>query len=229
MTRARPFAILTDGDSGLVDALADALRNDGTDVVVLGERDLRSTGQIEGIAATVIDEHGVPSIVVNDLAAGSAGSALELDAADVTIHLERMLIAPFALSRVFASAMREGEGGTILSVTTADAFHAYPGRFLHALARSGIVAMTRALAVEWASYGIRVNALALGPHATGETALDDRKRARTPLGRGPRTGEIVAAARLLVDGRAPFITGQTIRVDGGWGAVDSASPGLRFP
>jgi NAD(P)-dependent dehydrogenase (short-subunit alcohol dehydrogenase family) len=90
--------------------------------------------------------------------------------------------------------------------------------------------------VEWAVLGIRVNALASGivaPEPERSTADGaspiDRLAARTPMRRRARPEEIAAAALFLGGTRAGFMTGQVLRVDGGWAALNSAVTGFVFP
>src|SRR2546423_247906 len=94
---------------------------------------------------------------------------------------------------------------------------------IDAAAKAGVLAMTRTLAVEWAPYGIRVNALAPGPVQTENAARnlwptpeeEERLRKRVPLGRFGTVQEIAQAASYLVSDYAGYVTGEVLTIDGG--------------
>jgi NAD(P)-dependent dehydrogenase (short-subunit alcohol dehydrogenase family) len=118
--------------------------------------------------------------------------------------------------------------GAIVNVSSHQARRAVPGATPYVTAKAAIEGLTRALAVEYGGYGIRVNAVALGSVATAryERFLADQEPAAAarvademallhPLGRVARPGEIAAAIAHLLSDDASFITGATVAVDGG--------------
>src|SRR5690606_31746806 len=92
-----------------------------------------------------------------------------------------------------------------------------------AVAKAGVLAMTRSLAVEWATYRIRVNAIAPGPFPTDGAwqalmptpAIEASARERIPLGRFGEHSELTNLAAFLLSDAAPFITGECVTIDGG--------------
>lgn len=145
------------------------------------------------------------------------------------------LTRTFTVARGFAQLAEVG--AAIINLASIDLAQAYPTRATAAVVSNGLVGLTRALAVEWATIPIRVNLVALGVVlsqaeramiARGEQFLD-RVLLRAP---GHRVGELSEAAalvRFLVGPGAQFITGQTVWADGGWSALTQHAEGLRFP
>ena len=117
-----------------------------------------------------------------------------------------------------------GKGGAIVSIASTAAFVGLPGRGAYCAAKAGILGLTRALALEVASAGIRVNAVAPGFTRTKliEQGLadgslqEDWMVARVPMKRLAATKEIANVVRYLVGDEASYVTGQTIIADGGW-------------
>jgi len=129
------------------------------------------------------------------------------------------LKAAFLCARAAVPHMREAGGGRIINVADwlpASGRARYKGFLPYYVAKSGVIALTEALALELAADEILVNAVAPGPIlAPPDTAADEVKAVEqaTPLGRWGGEAEIVKAVMLLVE--TDFITGETIRVDGG--------------
>lgn len=130
------------------------------------------------------------------------------------------LDSAFWQTRAFARHLMRRRGGSIVYVSSAAAF---TGDALHAAysaSKAGILGLMRSAARELAPFGIRVNAVAPGPVATDMTAsLADATRRRLepsiPLGRFARPEEIASAVAFLVSDDAAYVTGQTLRIDGG--------------
>lgn len=116
-----------------------------------------------------------------------------------------------------------GQGGQILSIVATYAWTGSAFVVPSAAAKAGVLAMTRSLAVEWATYGIRLNAIAPGPFPTeGAWAallptpeLEEEARRRVPLGRFGRHEELTELVAFLLSDRAAFLTGECIVIDGG--------------
>jgi NAD(P)-dependent dehydrogenase (short-subunit alcohol dehydrogenase family) len=129
--------------------------------------------------------------------------------------------------------MREN-GGCVVHVMSIDALHAYPGRSAAAAAMGGILGLIRATAIEWASIGVRVNGVIAGPlepgtDAPGTPEAREETLLRTPNGRSARPEDVAEAVLFVASDRAAFMTGQTLRVDGGWASLNQAPAGMRFP
>ena len=152
-------------------------------------------------------------------------------------ELERQLHAPQRLAITAARSMAAHGGGVVVLVGTVDAFHAYPGRSGAAIAMGGLLGLTRAMAVELAGRGVRTNLVVAGPLGGedgspppgADQASVDRTLLRSPSHRFARPAEVASAIRFVAGPDAAFMTGQTLRVDGGWASLNQAPEGMRFP
>ena len=137
------------------------------------------------------------------------------------------LVAPFELAQAAAAHMRTaGQGGAIVNVASAAAFRSTPllPQASYVASKAGLVGLTRELALQWARYGIRVNAICPGmfpSEMTAELVDSDELRAayeaRVPLARVGQPHELDAAMAFLVSPASSYMTGQTLVVDGGSG------------
>jgi NAD(P)-dependent dehydrogenase (short-subunit alcohol dehydrogenase family) len=164
-------------------------------------------------------------ILVNNAGIQRVGLVGKISFADfsavVSTHLNGFfLCASEAVPRMAA----RGKGGAIVSIASTAAFVGLPGRGAYCAAKAGILGLTRALALEVASVGIRVNAVAPGFTRTklidqglaDGSLQEDWMVARVPMKRLAATQEIANAVRYLAGDEASYVTGQTIIVDGGW-------------
>jgi len=123
-------------------------------------------------------------------------------------------------------AMREAGGGAIVTVGSIAQDFGFPGRAAYTTSKAGIGGLTRVLAVEWASAGIRVNQVIPGmvetplfKQAAAQGIVDAEEAAgEHPLGRLGTTGELAEAIVFLLSEQASFITGDLVHVDGGFRA-----------
>jgi NAD(P)-dependent dehydrogenase (short-subunit alcohol dehydrogenase family) len=137
--------------------------------------------------------------------------------------VESSLMTTYVMTRGFARASR-GRGGAILNMASIHAEAAAAGRSAYASAKAAVVELTAVSAVELAPAGIRVNCIAPGFIATEASTemiaagkLDGAGiERRTPLGRLGDPADVTRAALFLLSEESGFITGETIRVDGGW-------------
>jgi 3-oxoacyl-[acyl-carrier protein] reductase len=129
---------------------------------------------------------------------------------------------PFHTSRAVARKMMRRRSGSIVNLTSVVGLHGNPGQANYAAAKAGIIGLTKALARELGSRGVRVNAVAPGYIATELTnVLSEEIRgailANTPLGRLGEPEDVAGAVRFLCSDEAAFVTGEVLLVDGGLG------------
>jgi NAD(P)-dependent dehydrogenase (short-subunit alcohol dehydrogenase family) len=236
--------IVTGASSGLGEQLARALAAAGATPVLAARRaerlsqlqrelpgvdamacDVTDAGDRERLVETVMDRHGRLDGLVNNAGIGATAPALKTSAEAFARVLDVNLTAPFALSGLAASRMRDDGGGSIVNVASVMGLRSI-GQIpdaAYVASKAGIIGLTRELASQWGRYGIRVNAVAPGFFASEMTAeLGDDPDAfpsflldRTPLGRGGRAGELDDAVLFLLGAGSSFVTGHVLSVDGG--------------
>ncbi len=136
----------------------------------------------------------------------------------------------FVLAQTVGKHMIDRKGGVIVNIDSLNTYAPLAGVAPYAMSKAGLLTMTRALAQEWGKHGIRVNAIAPGffPTALSQALWAEEKmanwaKANTPLGKLGDVAELVGAAIFLASPASVFVTGQTIRVDGG------VSAGINWP
>ncbi len=247
MRLANRIALVTGSDSGIGQQIAIAFAREGADVLVHFHRDVEgareTVGHVraQGRRAEVMQaDFGDPraaggffadalalmrrfDIVVNNAGVGS-GAAHSLDTElDEFVHVLNVdLVSPWVITRAAARHMLERGGGTIINVTSVHEEMVLPGAAAYDAAKAGLRSLTRALALELADKGIRINNIAPGMIATPMTAgvLSDPERAREarrqiPMGRPGRPEEVAQVALFLASDEASYVTGSSYFVDGG--------------
>lgn len=137
-------------------------------------------------------------------------------------QLSTHLTGSFLLAKGAFSLLEVG-GGSVVNLASTGSTFGLPGRVAYSTAKTGMLGLTRTLAVEWGSHGVRVNAVAPGYVDTdmvqsglNSGALDREKLLpRTPLGRLARPEEVASVIAFLLSTDAAFVHGATVRVDGG--------------
>jgi NAD(P)-dependent dehydrogenase (short-subunit alcohol dehydrogenase family) len=183
---------------------------------------------VDALVAEVYERHGHVDVLVNN-----AGIApLYPSLAEVTEDLFDKVIGvnlkgPFRLSALVGARMRDGDGGSIINVSSVAAIRPGPNDLPYAAAKAGLDALTAGFAL---AYGpkVRVNTIMAGPFLTDIAAGWDmdvfgEMTKAYPLGRGGEPDEIVGAALYLATDASSFTTGSVLRVDGGQGI---SNPGV---
>jgi NAD(P)-dependent dehydrogenase (short-subunit alcohol dehydrogenase family) len=186
---------------------------------LLVQADVTSERACAEAVATTIRELGRLDILINMASLYASKPFGELTAADWDRQLAVDLRATFLFAHAAAPAMKKAGGGRIINFSdwvAASARPRYPGYTPYYVAKAGVKALTETLALELAADQILVNAIAPGPILAPPEMTKDESDAvvkSTPLGRWGGEEEIAKTVMFLVN--SDFVTGETIRVDGG--------------
>lgn len=238
-------AIVTGGGTGIGRAIALRFAAAGTNVVVVGRRpdrlqavaeEIESSGgraavqvanvrvraEVDEMIDTVIGRYGPIDVLVNNAGGQFLANILDLTENGWKSVIDLNLNGTFNCLQAVGRHMVDHGRGSVINIITAASLGATPGRAHSGAARSAVANLTRSAALEWASFGVRVNALAPGPVLT-EGLRDEVQPERlaelsasVPLGRLGSPDEIADAAFYLASPAAAFITGQVLVVDGGF-------------
>jgi NAD(P)-dependent dehydrogenase (short-subunit alcohol dehydrogenase family) len=189
--------------------------------------DVSRRAHVEAAAAATLERHGRIDVLVNNAGVAIAGPSESFSDEDWDASIGIMQTGVFLCSQVVGRHMLERGSGTIVSISSINASEAFPMRLAYCAAKAAVVAMTEVLAIEWADRGVRVNAVAPGVTRTAlvQRGIDEGVidvagyHARTPMRRFGEPDEIASAVAYLADDeQSSFVTGETLRVDGGWSA-----------
>jgi NAD(P)-dependent dehydrogenase (short-subunit alcohol dehydrogenase family) len=237
------IAIVTGGASGIGFAIARKYVENGIKVILIG-RDksrLKLACETLGVLSDFVgcdlsDLNEIPAVIKRieenlgriDILVNNAGMHLKKPMNEVTDEdFQKVILtnqtAMFSLTREVAGVMQQQHSGVILNISSMASQYGLPNVIAYTASKSAVEGMTRAMAVELAQYGIRVNCIAPGFIKTNMSSLaldkdPERKKKvllRTPLRRLGKPEEVADAAFFLVSETASFITGVVLPVDGG--------------
>jgi NAD(P)-dependent dehydrogenase (short-subunit alcohol dehydrogenase family) len=188
--------------------------------------DLCALADVEGLARAVTARQGAAGILVNSAGAPLTKPAFDVTEAEWDLVMDTGLKGMFFACLAFGRIMAERGYGKIVNLASTYSESVASGKSVYAIAKAGVAHLTRALALEWAPLGVRVNALAptLTVTPTRQAVLANRERmqailARIPMGRYAEPSDLVGAGLFLASQASDFVTGQTLFVDGGWHAA----------
>ena len=239
-------AVIIGGTSGIGRVMTRALAEAGADVVATSRRmdvvedtakeiesigratlrvpsDVTDRASLETVLAKSIERFGKVDIMINCAGRTKRVPSLDLSEEDWNAILETNLTGTLRAAQVFGRHMVERGYGRIVNIASLSSFVALFEVAAYGASKAGVAALTKQLAIEWASRGVCVNAIAPGVFRTplNQNLLDgtDRGRefqVRTPMKRFGKLEELGGAAVFLSSPAASFVTGEVLVVDGGF-------------
>jgi len=238
-------AVVTGASEGIGEALARGMAEAGADVLICSRReaklkqvqvqieqkgrraevfvlDVCRLDQIQRLRDFARERFGKVDILVNNAAFTVTKPAWEVTEEEWDVMVDTGFKGLFFCCQVIGSIMRQRGYGKIINLSSTFSRSIIKGRSVYGGIKAGVSHLTEALALEWASDGIRVNALAptavLTPsrQETLKGEVLQRILSRIPLGRLATPEDLVSAAVYLASPASDFVTGHTLFVDGGW-------------
>ncbi len=236
--------IVTGGGRGIGRGMAEGLYRHGATVVLagrtltvlkdaaaaMGERaipiacDVAEEAQVIALRDAVLARRGRIDVLVNNAGVDPIFKVAEKTSLEEWLQIITInLTGTFLCCKYLGGAM--GEGGSVINVSSVAGHGGLPRSVPYCASKGGVEMMTKALALDWAPRGIRANTLApgwvdtdlthelLGHDVHGKRMLD-----RTPLGRFATPHDMAGGVVFLASDASAFMTGQSLVIDGGWGA-----------
>lgn len=187
--------------------------------------DVAKKQDIDQLTAAVLERHGRIDTLVNVAGVNRRKPALQLTEDDYDFVMDINMKGAFLLSQAVGRHMVERQGGCQINIASLNTDRPLKNVLPYAVSKAGVAHMTRALALEWGRFGVRVNGIAPGFILTDLTrklwsdeTMQAWGRANTPQQRLGVPEDMAGAAIFLASAASSFMTGQTIYVDGGFTA-----------
>ena len=213
--------VLAARDEAALRGVADAVTSRGGHATVV-PTDVGDPAQVRRLVEQVLEVHGRLDFAINNAAGGGRGPTplAEVAVADFDSAIQISLRGVFLAMKYEIPAIVGAGGGAIVNMSSTAAHRPVAGLAGYVAAKAAVNGLTRSAALDYATQGVRINALAPGPvltehlHQAGPD-IRDRVAASLPVRRIGRPHEVAAAAVWLCGPDAGFITGATLPVDGG--------------
>jgi len=239
-------AVVIGGTSGIGRAIAHGLAQAGADVIptsrrveqvetaageieALGRRTLRLTSDVsdrsslQQVLKETVDAFEKVDILVNSAGRTKRAPTIDFLDEDWNAIMDTNLTGTLRACQIFGRHMIERQYGRIINIASLSSFVALYEVAAYSASKAAVASLTKSLAVEWASHGVCVNAIAPGVFRTAlnQKLLDESERGRefllrTPMKRFGKVEELAGAAVFLASDAASFVTGEILTVDGGF-------------
>ena len=204
-------------------AASDDLRKSGAEVA-WSVCDVRKPEDVAALVQTAKENFGSIDVLLNNAAGNFVCPTENLTEGGFKVVVDIVLNGSFNCTLAVGKDMIDQGSGTILNIVTTYAWTGSGYVVPSAAAKAGVLAMTRSLAVEWAKYGIRTNAIAPGPFPTEGAwsrlappglGIEKAMKKRVPLKRFGEREELANLAAYLISDQAGYINGEVVTIDGG--------------
>ena len=217
--------VVTDLDLKDCQLVVDEIKTKGGEAVAY-QLDVANADEVDSVFTAVAQQFGRLDILINNAGIYFAKPILDLTEADWDKTLAINLKGQFLCAQRAAREMLKHKWGRIIniaSIASGQVGVGFPGSAHYTASKGGVIGLTETLALEWATAGINVNAIAPGAIATPMLDAGGMSKAeleatlqRIPLKRVGKPEEVAALAVFLASDEASYITGGTFYVDGGW-------------
>lgn len=238
-------SVVTGGSSGLGEAIAIGLGKFGSDVILLARNkeklervkkrlelmkvkcdtysvDVASWDSIVKVRDEIMEKHKKVDVLVNSAGIINRKFVFDLTVEEFKKVLETNITGTFVCCKAFGEMMVKQNSGSIINMSSIQGHVVSPRQSAYASSKGAIIQLTKVLAVEWAQYGVRVNAISPGYHKTpiasqilSNEAWYKSVVSSVPLGRYAEAHEVIGAAIFLASKASSFMTGSVIITDGG--------------
>lgn len=217
--RAGALMVVSGRDPAALDASLDHLRSLGADSAGMCA-DLRSYDNARDLVAAAVAAFGTVDVLVNNAGGNFTMPLAELSPNGWRAQVETNLSSVFHCAHACYPVFAAQNAGLIVNIGSVGGEAAHPGRAPYAAAKAAVSALTKTMAWEWAGKGIRVNCVAPGAVRTSASRFADpgterRTAEHVPLRRLGEPEDVAQACLFLCSDSAAYITGVTLRVDGG--------------
>ena len=216
--------VLTSRRQEVLDEAAREINNQTGSEILTVATDIRHSDQVGDMVQQAVDKFGKIDGLLNNAAGNFISPTENLSENAFRTIIDIVLVGTFNCTQAVGKAMKGSGGGTILNIVTTYAFTGSGYVVPSACAKAGVLAMTRSLAVEWAKYGIRSNAIAPGPFPTKGAwkrlvppglNIEKKMIERVPLKRFGEHEELANLASYLMADESGYMNGEVVTMDGG--------------